>query len=1157
MNPPESTAHTVQKTIRSCRKSARTGPGILLAGVALLSAAVLAPLGLNAQSQTYTFSTLAGFAGDTGVSDGTGIDIGLPLFNGPSGLVVNGSGNLIVADASNSLLRVVTPAGVVTTLVGSRGVSGFSDGTGAAASFSSPQGPAIDSSGNIYVADYTGETVRKITPAGVVTTLAGQAGTTGTANGTGTAAQFFAPTSVGVDASDNVYVADSGNNAIRKITPTGVVTTFAGNSAAAAGFADGTGTAAVFSNPRGLAVDSAGNIYVADTGNNAIRKITPAGVVTTIAGKTGTFGSTDAVGSAARFNFPNGVAVDSAGNVYVADELNNSIRKVATDGTVTTFAGSTTGGVADGTGSAAKFSKPTGVALDGNGNLYVTDYNNELIRKITPAGVVTTVAGDATVPGDDDGSGYTLTPVVFALFRGPTSTAVDAAGNIYVTDTRNNNVRQITPAGLVTTLAGNYNGAGVTDGTGVAAFFNNPTGIAADTAGNVYVADTNNQTIRKITHAGVVTTLAGTAGTVGHTDGTGTAATFNFPSDVAIDAAGNLYVSDYFNHAIRKITAGGVVTTLAGSAGTVGHADGSGTSATFSHPRSLAVDSSGNIYVADTGNHTVRKITAAGVVTTLAGTAGTVGHADGTGAAASFNGLAGVAVDGTGTIFVADTVNSTIRQITSAGVVTTIGGTVGTPGYLDGVGTASQFNYPTGLAFDAAGNLYIADNRNFTIRKGTTPASIAASGGSGGSGTGSGTGSGGTGSGTGSTGTGTGSTGSGGTGSAGTGFFLHPGGVSEDISGNVYIADTANHTIKRIATDGTVTGVAGKEGVSGSNDANLAVDARFNGPTGILVDSSGNVFVADTGNGTIREITSLGVVTTIAGSAGNHGTQDGTGSGAQFSSPTGIAVDASSNLYVTDTANNTIRMITPTHVVTTIAGTAKKVGDADGVGSAALFNNPTGMTVDSSSNLFVADTFNNTIRKISTAAVNNLAADGTTVLSTTPAYTVTTVAGSAGISGAYDGTGIFALFNLPQGLSIDTFNNLYVADTGNNCIRRVTNAGVSATIAGIAGIAGNRDGATGSALFNQPQALRVGSAFYVVDTGNSLIRIIQPSSVVITPTLKVPTTVTTGTGTGTTTPTGTVTVIPNVGAGGGAPSLWFYSSLLLLGLGRRFVRPRR
>ena len=251
-------------------------------------------------------------------------------------------------------------------------------------------------------------------------------------------------------------------------------------------------------------------------------------------------------------------------------------------------------------------------------------------------------------------------------------------------------------------------------------------------------------------------------------------------------------------------------------------------------------------------------------------------------------------------------------------------------------------------------------------------------------------------------------------------------------------------------------------------------------------------------------------------------------------------------------------MITATRVVTTIAGTAKKVGDADGVGSAALFNNPTGLTVDSSNYLYVADTYNNTIRKISTVAVPHYAADGTTVTSTTPAYTVTTLAGSAGISGAYDGTGMFALFNLPQGLSVDVYGNIYVADTGNNCVRRVSSAGVTTTLAGIAGIGGNRDGAAGSALFNQPQTLRVGNAFYVLDTGNSLLRVLLPSSVVITPTLKNPTTTTT-TGTGTTTTgtgTGTVTVIPNVGAGGGAPSLWFYSSLLLIGLGRRFMSKR-
>jgi MYXO-CTERM domain-containing protein len=256
-------------------------------------------------------------------------------------------------------------------------------------------------------------------------------------------------------------------------------------------------------------------------------------------------------------------------------------------------------------------------------------------------------------------------------------------------------------------------------------------------------------------------------------------------------------------------------------------------------------------------------------------------------------------------------------------------------------------------------------------------------------------------------------------------------------------------------------------------------------------------------------------------------------------------LDAAVNLYVTDAGNNTIRMVTAAGVVTTFAGTAKKTGDADGVGTAALFNNPTGMAMDVSANLYVADTFNQTIRKISTAALTIYDTDGTTVLRTIPAGTSTTLAGSSGISGTFDGTGMFALFNSPSDVTLDAANNVYVADTGNSCIRRITSAGVVTTVAGMTGISGNRDGAGSSALFNQPQALKFGSFIYVLDTGNSIVRAILPSTFgVSTVPLKAATTTTTT----------TTTTSSSSGGGGGAPSAWFLAALGLLAAGRRFFR---
>src|SRR5438874_8938195 len=283
-----------------------------------------------------------------------------------------------------------------------------------------------------------------------------------------------------------------------------------------------------------------------------------------------------------------------------------------------------------------------------------------------------------------------------AIFDYPYATAVDGAGNVYVADTYNYTVRKITPAGVVTTLAGLAGEDGSTDGAGSDARFSYMFGIAVDSAGNVYVTDFSN-TIRKITPAGVVTTLAGTPGVHGSADGTGSAAQFWQPWGIAVDSAGIVYVADQANSTIRKITPAGVVTTIAGAAGMFGSTDGSGSAARFNAPDGIAVDSSGNLYVADTLNSTIRKITSAGVVTTLAGTAGVIGSADGTGSAARFNYPYALTVAGTA-VYVADSYNDTIRKITSAGVVTTFGGTAGAYGNVNGTGSAARFNGPYGVA---------------------------------------------------------------------------------------------------------------------------------------------------------------------------------------------------------------------------------------------------------------------------------------------------------------------------------------------------------------------------------------------------------------------------------------------------------------------------
>ena len=669
---------------------------------------------------TYSWSNFAGQPVGSGNTDGPG---SLARFNTPTGVAVDSAGNVYVADYNNDTIRKISAAGVVTTLAGSAGQSGRTGGTGSAARFYQPSGVAVDSAGNLFVTDTDSDTIRQVTAAGVVSTLAGNV--PGSADGTGVAAQFQGPFGAAVDRAGNVYVADTFNHTIRKVTAAGEVTTLAGN-AGNPGSTDGTGSAAQFNHPTGVAVDSSGNVYVADSFNHALRKITAAGMVTTLAGNATVTGSADGIGTAAQFGNPSGVAVDGAGNLYVVDSFNHTIRIVTTTGIVTTLAGTTgVAGSADGTGTAAQFSHPIGVAVDSAGSVFVADTYNHLIRKVTAAGVVTTLAGKAgrDTTGSADGTGTA------AEFYLPQGVAVDSAGNAYVADTSNQTIRKVTPGGAVTTLAGNasitdtYGHAlgGFADGTGTAARFDHPTGVAVDRAGTIYVADIANHLIRKVSAAGVVTTLAGKPGTYGgYADGTGSTAQFNAPASVAVDRAGNIYVADFYNQTIRKVSAAGVVTTLAGSAGVSGHADGTGSAALFYGPTGVAVDRAGNVFVADNSSLTIRKVSVAGVVTTFAGNPGIPGSADGTGSAARFAGPTSVAVDNAGNVYVTDTDNQTIRKISKTKVVTTIGGAVGIISGTDGVGSAANFNSPHGIAVDDAGILYVADSENNRLVKGTS-----------------------------------------------------------------------------------------------------------------------------------------------------------------------------------------------------------------------------------------------------------------------------------------------------------------------------------------------------------------------------------------------------------------------------------------------------
>jgi sugar lactone lactonase YvrE len=677
-------------------------------------------------------------------------------------------------------------------------------------------------------------------------TFAGAVPSEGGFDGTGSTAHFNRPRSIAVDTFGNVYIADTGNHTIRKMTPSGVVTTLAGT-AGVAGSADGSRATARFNSPQGIAVDFAGNVYVADTGNSSIRKISFDGSVTTFAGLSLSPGSADGGLANARFNNPRGLALDTQGALYVADTGNHTIRKITLAGNVVTLAGKPgTSGSADGSGTAATFLDPTGIVVDRTGLIYVGDDGNQLVRKVTDSGVVTTLAGHTGGGlGNQNGSGST------ASFSGPLGLTVDSLGNIYVADSGDHSVRLITPAGVVSTLAGSAGTvvAGSTDSFGTSARFNGPSGIAIDLSGYIYVADTLNNLIRRIDPSTLVTTLAGSTGVISDgADGTGTNARFNAPRGIATDIDGNVYVADTGNHTVRKISPDGVVTTVAGAAGVSGSADGTGSLARFNSPQAVAVDSSGSIYVADTGNHTIRKITSSGTVTTFAGSATASGSSDGSATSARFSSPVGLAVDNAGNVYVADgggvstsTFNNTIRKITPAGVVSTLAGQAGTHGFTDGTGPSARFSLPNGLAVDATGNLYVADGSQSAVAGQPT---------------------------------------------------------------------NQSSTLRKITSDGVVTTFAGFPGVTGSSDG-TGVAARFNNPQGVTIDYAGNLYVADTDSRTVRRVATDGTVTTVGGLAGATGAADGGGSTARFSQPYGIAIDGSRNIYVVDTASNTIRKGTP------------------------------------------------------------------------------------------------------------------------------------------------------------------------------------------------------------------------------------------------------
>ena len=704
----------------------------------------------------------------------------------------------------------------------------------------------------------------------------------------------------------------------------GTIDTYAGNDAI---FADGgkAATAAHLVGPNNMAVDAQGNVYIAASGLSMVLKVAAGtGVISVFAGNGLTSGGGDgglAVG--ASLSYPAGLAFDSSGNLYIVDVFNSNVRKVDTNGIISTVAGDGGQGGFSGDGGLATqalLANPQGVAVDKSGNLYIVDRGNQRIRMVNASsGIISTIAGSSTTGYSGDGG-----PAAQATFNLPSSIAIDASGNLYIADTNNWAIRRISTSGIITTVAGNGQyGYGGDNGQATKAKLAGPTGVAVDASGNLYIADSGNERIRYVNSSGVIATIAGT-GVAGFSgDGSAaTAARFSNPVAVALDASGNVYVADLDNNRIRRFALGGTVTTFAGTTNSVG--DGGPSTQARVEPWAVAVDSAGNLYIADRSEQRVRKVTPAGTIATVAGTGQTgYGGDNGPATAAVLSTPNDVAVDRSGNLYIADAGNNRIRRVDAAtGTITTFAGTgaccyagTGTGGD-GGPATAATLYYPVSVAVDASGNVYFTDlvqtNKSpapVAIRRVTTDGKIHTWAGGG--------------------------TTVGFSGDGGPPLSAQLGSSIESIrtgpDGSLYIADTNNNRVRKVDPAGaTIDTVAGNAQTSASGNGGPATSAGLDPPWSVVVDAAGNFYIG--ANATVREVTANGTIGPYAGNGGWGFSGDGgPATAASVAGVSGLALDSGNNLYIADSGNRRVRQVQPgvspaialssTYVIFTLAAT--------------------------------------------------------------------------------------------------------------------------------------------------------------------------------------------------------------------------------------------
>lgn len=624
------------------------------------------------------------------------------------------------------------------------------------------------------------------------------------------------------------------------------------------------------------------------------------------------------------------------------------------------------------------------VASDGAGNLYISALNS--VFKLTPGGTLTVVAGNSRPGFSGDGG-----PATLAQLNGPQGIAVDPFGDIFIADTGNHRVRVVTPDGLMQTLAGTGQpGLYPINGPATQSPLNSPGGVAVDAAENIYIADSGNHLIRIVTLDGNINAFAGVS-YPGFTGDAGSALIANLygPQDVKVGSNGTVYIADTGNARIRAVTPDGVINTVAGN-GSLGFKGdgGAATSASLSQPYAVTVDSKGQLYIADLGNLRIRKVDASSNITTLAGT-GFPGFAgDGKPATSATLTLpSGVALDASGNVYIADQWNLRLRKVDSSGNINTVAGNGGFTYSGDGgPATRAQLNTPLGVAVDPAGNLYIADSRNRVVRKVGTDHTISSFPGTslinprglvadsagniyvadsqdnrvkriGADGSVV-------------TIAGNGSGGFAGDGGPATNAMLNvPAGLAIDKNNNLYIADFANNRVRIVTPDGTINTLAGSGFQNYSGDNASAVAAGLNGPLAVAVDSAGNVYIADSNNHAIRKVTTDGLIHTAAGTGvPGSGGDGGPPTSAQIAAPSGLVIDRAGNLYVSDSTMR-IRKIVPDLVITTIAGNGISGYSGDnGIATLATLDGPAGLALDASGDLYIADSINNAVRVLQPAA---------------------------------------------------------------------------------------------------------------------------------------------------------------------------------------------